>query len=153
MVRWAYNNGTGDATLSMQYPHIVVAEHLYLHLFTEGWRITAIVHEDAHILRHETEAPVVAFCEAAARQDLRAMRALLTNRLAAHNDTTHVLGLLGLPGPLLSFTLLSYSGGPSYGSVTVQLHTASGTVTDSFAVVNDINGWRISGIQTVSSSP
>lgn len=146
VIRWAYAGVLGDATLSMRYADHTVAEHLYLHLYQEGWRITNIVPEDPVTLQREAEAAVVAFCDAAIRKDVAAMRALLTKKLAAHRDDKQVMHLLGLAGPLVKYDVTAYAGGPAGADIFVLLHSDGSSVHDHFVVINDRDGWRIAGV-------
>jgi hypothetical protein len=151
VVRWAYANGRGDATLSLRYAgDVMVAEHLFLRLYAEGWRITAIVPEDPLTLQRGAETAVVAFCDAAVRGDPQAMRAQLTDKYAAKVRTNaQVLALLGINGPLVSYNVLSYYGGPAGADVVVALRSDTQAVRDRFAVINDRDGWRIAAIGTL----
>lgn len=153
VVRWAFANGRGDATLSMRYSGNVVAEHLFFKLYAEGWRITAIAPEDPLVLQRGAEATVVDFCDAAVRGDARAMRALLTGKLAAMLRTAaQVLALSHISGPLISYDVRGYYGGPAGADVLVKLRSDTLSVLDRFAVINDRDGWRIASIEPVSSA-
>lgn len=151
VVRWAYENGRGDATLSLRYAgDTMVAEHLFLRLYGEGWRITAIVPEDPLTLQRSAETAVVAFCDAAVRGDWRTMRAQLTDKYAAKNRTSaQVVALLGIGGTLVSYNVQSYYGGPAGADVVVALRSDTEAVRDRFAVINDRDGWRITAIETL----
>lgn len=147
VIRWAYDNGRGDATLSLRYADHLVAEHLFMKLYAEGWRITAIVPEDPLVLQRGAETAVVAFCDGAIRGDPRTMRAQLTDKYAAKNRTdAQVRGLLGIPGPLLSYNVLNYFGGAAGADVVVKVRSDTRSVTDRFSVINDRDGWRITSI-------
>lgn len=146
VVRWAYDGPLGDATLGLEYPGRIVAEHLYLQLFGEGWRITNIVPEDHLTLQRGAETAVVAFCDATVRRDVAAMRAELTPKLSGKSSNRQVLTLLSLPGPLLGYDVLGYAGGPAGASVYVRLRTAGTRQRVRFVVINDRDGWRIAGV-------
>ena len=146
VVRWAYDGRLGDATLGLEYGGRLVAEHLYLQLFGEGWRITNIVPEDHLTLQRGAETAVVAFCDAAVRKDVAGMRAELTPKLSQKSSNTQVLAVLSLPGPLLGYDVLGYAGGPSGASVYVRLRIAGTARRVRFVVINDRDGWRIAGV-------
>ena len=146
VVRWAYNGPLGDATLGLEYAGRLVAEHLYLRLFAEGWRITNIVPEDHVTLLRGAETAVVALCDAAVRRDVAGMRAELTPKLSERSSNAQVLAVLPLPGPLLGYDVLGYVGGPVGASVYVRLRTAGTARRVRFVVINDRDGWRIARV-------
>lgn len=146
VVRWAYNGQLGDATLGLEYGGRTVAEHLYLRLFGEGWRITNIVPENHLTLQRGAETAVVAFCDAAVRRDVAGMRAELTPKLSEKSSDRQVLAVLLLSSPLLGYDVLGYAGGPAGASVYVRLRTAGTSRRVRFVVINDRDGWRIAGV-------
>lgn len=150
VIRWSYAGLLGDATLSLRYPGgKQVAERLYMQLFSEGWRITSIVPEDALALQRAAETTVVAFCDAAVRRNVAAMRQELTGKLADHRSDAAIMKLLAVPGALAGYSVESYRGTPAGANVVVQLHTAETTVRDDFEVINDRDGWRIAAVTSL----
>lgn len=147
VVRWAFSGLTGDATLGMQYATGMVAEHLYLQLYTEGWRITRIVPEDAVELQRAAEAAVTTFCRAAIRHDAAGMRAALTEKYAATvRAPGAILHLIALPGPIAGYRLVAFGGTPAGADVYVVVRTGAASIREHFVVINDRDGWRIAAI-------
>jgi hypothetical protein len=151
VVRWEYSGRQGDATLSLIYPgNKQIAEQLLMQLYAEGWRITSIEPQDALSLQRAAETTVVAFCDAAARQDAATMRQQLTTKLADHRSDKDLMKLLKLPGPLDGYTVQSYMGTPAGATIAMNLQSGNATIRDEFAVINDRDGWRIASIAPVS---
>lgn len=97
-------------------------------------------------MQRGAETAVVAFCDAAVRMDLTGMRTQLTARFAAKVAGARVLKLLGLTGPLVSYSVLTYAGGPAGATMSIRLLSDSEVVRDRFSVINDRDGWRIAAI-------
>jgi hypothetical protein len=147
VIRWAFDGLTGDATLGMKYANGIVAEHLYLHLYTVGWRITRIVPEDAQELQRAAEAAVTAFCSAAIRGDIAGMRAELTTKYAAKlRSAAAVRKVIALPGSIAGCQVVAFGGTPAGADVYVLVSTGTASLREHFVVINDRTGWRIAAI-------
>jgi hypothetical protein len=151
VVRWAFVREQGNATLVLRYPDGPVTEQLSLRLYREGWRITAILHEDAASLERGAEAAVVAFCDAALHNQPALMRAQLAGPLPGRHDLSAPARLLGLRGPIQSYLVRGYWGGAAGADVWVTVRSGNQAARDLFEVINDRDGWRVSGISTVAN--
>ncbi|HXT33982.1 MAG TPA: hypothetical protein VN837_00265, partial [Chloroflexota bacterium] len=151
VVRWAFVRAEGNATLVLRYPDGQVTEQLSLRLYREGWRITAILHEDAATLERAAESVVTAFCDAALNNQLVLMRAQLTSPLPRHIDLSAPARLLGLHGPIQSYLVQGYWGGAAGAEVWVIMRSNDQSVRDLFEVINDRDGWRVAGISILAS--
>lgn len=145
VIRWAFAQEQGDATLLLRYPEGPVTEQLWFRLYREGWRITAIAHQDAAALELAAESAVVAFCDAALNGRPALMRAQLSDPFAAHAGK-RLGALLGVRGPIRSYLVRNYWGGAAGAEVWVTVRTDTDAVSDRFEVVNEEEGWRIAGI-------
>jgi hypothetical protein len=147
VIRWAFAQRQGDATLGLRYANGIVTEQLSLHLYSSGWRITAISHQDAATLEQGAEAVVAAFCEGALNGEPALMHAQVTGKLLKDwKPTTLATALLGVRGSIRSYELASYHGGPLGADIVVVVRSDTSSVRDLFAVINDRDGWRIEGV-------
>ena len=147
VIRWAFAQGHGDATLGLRYADGIVTEQLSLRLYSEGWRITAISHEDAATLEHGAEAAVTAFCEGALHGEPAVMHAQITGRLLKDWKKAMLPArLLGLHSAIRSYDVASYQGGAFGAEIVVVVRSDTRSVRDLFEVINDRDGWRIAGI-------
>jgi len=147
VIRWAFAQGQGDATLGLRYANGIVTEQLSLRLYSDGWRITAIAHEDAATLEQGAEAVVASFCEGALNGELTVMHAQVTGKLLkSWKPTTQASALLGLRAPIRSYELASYHGGPLGADIVVVVRSDTSAMHDLFEVINDRDGWRIANI-------
>ncbi|MGH2344379.1 MAG: hypothetical protein ACRDG4_04075, partial [Chloroflexota bacterium] len=130
----------------------MVTEQLSLRLYTDGWRITAISHEDAVALEQGAEAAVTAFCDGALNGNPSMMRAQITGRLLKKwKKATWSAVLLGLHGPIRSYRVADYQGGALGAEIVVVIRSDTRSVRDRFEVINDQDGWRIAGVSSQSS--
>jgi hypothetical protein len=147
VIRWAFAQGQGDATLGLRYANGIVTEQLSLHFYSNGWRITAISHEDAAALEQGAEAVVAAFCDGALNGEPAVMHAQVTGKLLKEwKPTTLAAALLGVSGSIRSYEMASYHGGPLGADIVVVVRSDTNSVRDLFEVINDRDGWRISGV-------
>ncbi len=147
VIRWAFAQGRGDATLGLRYANGIVTEQLALRLYSDGWRITAISHEDATTLEQGAEAVVATFCEGALNGRPAIMHAQVTGKLLKEwKPTTLATALLGVRGSIRSYEMASYHGGPLGADIVVVVRSDTSSVRDLFAVINDRDGWRIANV-------
>ena len=151
VVRWAFVRAVGNATLVLRYPDGQVTEQLSLRLYHEGWRITAILHENAAALERAAESVVATFCDAALNNQPVLMRAQLTGSLPRRLDLSAPARLLGLHGPIQSYLVQGYWGGAAGAEVWVVVRSNNQSARDLFEVINDRDGWRVAGISTLAS--
>lgn len=151
VVRWQYRGRLGDATLSLAYTGVPVAEHLYLRLYPQGWLITGILSESPAMLRRGAEAAVTAFFDAALHRDAMQLRAQLTSSLGRSLSAARVPALLGLAGPLTVYRLAGYDGTPAGADVYVLAACATGSIRVHLVVINERDGWRIAAIERAAA--
>ncbi len=147
VIRWAFAQGQGNATLGLRYAGSMVTEQLSLRLYSDGWRITAISPRDAAALEQGAETAVTAFCDGALNGDPAMMRAQATSRLLKKwRKSAWSAALLGLRDPIRSYQMADYQGDALGAEIVVVVRSATRSVRDRFEVINDRDGWRVAGV-------
>jgi hypothetical protein len=127
-----------------------VTEQLSLRLYREGWRITAILHEDSAALERAAESVVAAFCDAALNNQPALLHAQIADSFPRRLNLSAPARLLGLHGPIQSYLVQRYWGGAAGAEVWVIVRSNNQLARDLFEVINDRDGWRVAGISTLA---